>query len=89
MSDATENILLTEIRALRADFNDFARELGERVSVNETQLHSLLGNGQPGRISMIERSVDALKQWRWKVVGMASGASAVISVIAWLFERIH
>jgi hypothetical protein len=87
MSDSTDQLLLAEIRALREDFHQFARELTERVSVAETQLHTLVGNGQPGRVRLLEMAVESLKQWRWKTVGMAAGASSVICVIAWLVQR--
>jgi hypothetical protein len=87
MSDSTDQILLTEIRALRTDFNDFAREFGERVAKNETQIYSLIGNGQPGRMSRAESAIESLKQWRWKIVGIATGASSVVTVVAWLIER--
>ena len=82
-------MLLSEIRALRNEFTTFAGEMRERVTATETQMYSLMGNGQPGRVTLLERAVDKLQQWRWQVVGMAAGASTVISVIAWLVERMH
>ena len=86
MADSTQDIILGELRALRTDFNSYARETGERVSVIETDMHSLMGNGNPGRIAMIERSVEGLKQWRWWLVGAAAGGGGVISVLAWVVE---
>jgi hypothetical protein len=86
MPDSTQDIILEELRALRGDFNSFAREHGERVSVLETGLSGLLGNGQPGRVTTIERGLEALTRWRWWVVGAAAGSSAVISVLAWVVE---
>lgn len=49
-------------------------------------MYSLVGNGQPGRIALLERAVEALSRWRWWVVGAAAGASTVISVLACLLE---
>lgn len=84
MQQDTSDIILAELRELRADFNDFARKSGERLSSLERDNYALLGNGQPGRIALIEAAVETLKQWRWKVVGIATGVSGVCSVLAWI-----
>lgn len=55
----------------------------------ETDMHSLMGNGNPGRIALIERSVETLKKWRWWVAGAAAGGGGVISVLAWIITEIH
>ena len=86
MPETTQDIILGELRALRTDFNGYARETGERISVIETDMHSLMGNGNPGRITLIERSVDALMKWRWWLVGASAGGVGVISVLAWVVE---
>ena len=86
MPETTQDIILGELRALRLDFNAYARETGERVSVIETDMHSLMGNGNPGRIALIERSVECLKQWRWWLVGASAGVVGVISMLAWVVE---
>ncbi len=69
MPDSTQDLILGELRALRTDFNVFARDTGERVSCLETDMHCLMGNGQPGRVSVLERSVEKLAQARWYLVG--------------------
>jgi hypothetical protein len=84
MPDSTQDIILGELRALRGDFNSFARDTGERVSVLETDVHSLMGNGRPGRVDRLESAVQRLKQWRWWLVGAAAGGGGVISVLAWI-----
>jgi hypothetical protein len=83
----TTSLILTELRSLRDDFNNYARESAARISVTENDLHGLLGNGQPGRIAKLESVVEQLKQWRWQVVGAAAGCSAVISVLAWFITK--
>lgn len=87
MPDSTQYIILDELRALRGDFNTFAREHGERVSVLETDVHSLVGNGRPGRVDRLESAVQKLKQWRWWLVGAAAGSGGVISVLAWVVSE--
>jgi hypothetical protein len=49
-------------------------------------MYSLVGNGQPGRVALLERAVEELKRWRWWVVGAAAGSAGVISVLAWAVE---
>jgi hypothetical protein len=80
----TQEIILGELRALRSDFNSYARDTGERVSVLETDMHTLVGNGNPGRVSLLEAAVSKLSQWRWWLVGVAAGSSGVVSILAWL-----
>lgn len=88
----TQELILAELRELRADYNVHARETGERLAKLETSMYSLVGNGQPGRIALTERTVAKLQAWRWRVVGYSAGVSAAIScvcwsVMAWIFWR--
>lgn len=46
----TNELILSELRELRADYNDNTRKTGERLSSLESQMYSLCGNGQPGRV---------------------------------------
>jgi hypothetical protein len=46
MPDSPQKIILEELRALRSDFNTFARDTGERVSVLKTDVHSRRFQGQ-------------------------------------------
>jgi hypothetical protein len=87
MPDSTQDLILGELRALRSDFNTYARDTGERVSSLETDMHDLKGNGQPGRVALLEAAVDALKQWRWWWIGAAAGSGGVISVLAWVVSE--
>jgi hypothetical protein len=85
MPDSTQTLILDELRALRSDFNSFARDTGERVSVLELQVkHGITGNGQPSRLQSLEDTVGRLQQWRWHLLGAAAGISSVVSCIAWV-----
>jgi hypothetical protein len=77
----TLSLILAEVQSLRADYNANARETGERLSSLETSMTSLVGNGQKGRITLIEERVDDLRRWRWRIVGIATGVATVMSVI--------
>ncbi len=50
---STTELIPEELRAPRSDYNDHARETGERLSKLEAQVYSLVGNRQPGRISSL------------------------------------
>jgi hypothetical protein len=84
MPDAVNELLLAEMQLLRTDFNTFARNTGERISSLETDMHDLKGNGQPGRVGLLERAVSKLSQRMWWAIGATAGASTVISVLAWV-----
>ena len=86
MPDSTQ-ILLDEMRSLRADFQNFARDTGERVATLETHVHSLVDNGQPGRVTLLERSVQGIKQRMWWAIGACAGASGVVSVLVWCLKE--
>jgi hypothetical protein len=49
-------------------------------------MHGLVGNGQPGRIALLERTTGKLAAWRWYVAGAAAGG-VVISVLAWFIAE--
>jgi hypothetical protein len=85
----TQDVILAELQGLRRDFNDYARVTGERVSSLETDLKSLMGNGQPGRIAVLEANMSKLVEWRWRVVGCAVGGSGVVSALAWIVAQLH
>jgi chitodextrinase len=87
VTDATQELILGELRALRSDFNIYARQTGERISALETDMHDLKGNGQPGRVGLLERAVTKLSQRMWWAIGAAAGASGVISVLVWVVKE--
>jgi hypothetical protein len=92
MPDATQELILDEIRSIRSDVNEIRsdiRKYGERIATCEAQLYPLIGNGQPGRVALLEAAVDRLMQWRWWLVGAAAGSGGVISVLAWVLSEVR
>lgn len=88
------DLILTELRSLRDDLHSlrddvvqFSRETCERLSSLETSMKSLIGDSQPGRIGEIEEEVKDLAAWRWRMLGICTGASGVISIVSWLIFR--
>ena len=49
----------------------------------KTHLKGLLGNGQPGRITLIEADVDNLKLDRARLKGYIGGIGAVVVALGW------
>jgi hypothetical protein len=80
------DLILSELRDLRKECNASAISTGERLASLETSMTSLVGNGQPGRITLLERGVERLQQWRWKLVGVAGGVAGVVSAVAWILK---
>lgn len=80
--------LLTELRDFRRDIAAWQQDTGERVAALETQMKDVVGNGQPGRLTLAERSISALQSWRWWQVGAAAGVSGVFSILGWVIVRL-
>jgi hypothetical protein len=57
------SLILSELQALRAEFNLHAQRTGERLSSLETDMHALVGNGQPGRVRLLEMAATRLERW--------------------------
>ena len=82
---------LKELQELRTDFNNFARDTGERVSCLEIQVkHGIPATGSavalPGPLQSRQDRVESLSAWRWRMVGICTGVSLVITVLGWLLK---
>jgi hypothetical protein len=76
MPDNTDQ-LLTEIRGLRGDLAAHS----ERMVAVETILHTLTGNGQPGRLAILENKVTQLQEFRFWLIGAAAGFGVASSLV--------
>lgn len=83
------NVILDEIRAVRdelrefrSDVNGWRQDTGERVATIESQIKpTIIGNGQPSRLAVVEEQVDELRRDRWRLTGAASAGGAIIGVV--------
>jgi hypothetical protein len=75
------NLILDELRELRSSFNEHAQDVVQRLSKLETQSESIVGNGQPGRLTIVENKVGDLQHVQWLVRGIYIGVSALVSFI--------
>lgn len=67
---------------LGKEFNDFARDCGERIAKAEQSLRLLEGNGRPGRTGKLEAEVGNLSEWRWWVLGAGAASGTLLSTLA-------
>jgi hypothetical protein len=83
------NLILEEIRAVRTEMQDLRKDMqgwqqdtGERIATIESQIKpTIIGNGQPSRLAVVEEQVDELRRDRWRLTGAASAGGAIIGVV--------
>lgn len=56
-------------------------EISTQVTEVSTHVKGLVGNGQPGKIQLLEADVSSLKEWRSKQTGIMYAISTGISVL--------
>lgn len=66
----------------RNNTGDFQTDVMVTLERLETHIESLVGNGQPGKIKLIEDAIDSLVNWRNVIVG---GGIVIVAIMAWLF----
>ena len=82
-------LLLTEFRAFRdTEWREFResvsawqQETGERIAQLEVKTQDLCGNGQPGRMTVAERSIAALQRFRYWQLGAAAVLSGITTLV--------
>jgi hypothetical protein len=82
MTTNLNQIILEEVRGLRTRFDVHSADTGERLATLEAHVSSLVGDLQPGRMTILEASVKELSKWRWKMVGYCLGISGTVSTTA-------
>ncbi|GGH10806.1 hypothetical protein [Silvibacterium dinghuense] len=83
-SNDTSEMILAELRELRSTYNDWAQEVAGRLAALETDMKSVVGNGRKGRLESIEEDLENIKNWRWRIAGISTGVSTVLSIIGFL-----
>jgi hypothetical protein len=78
------NLLLTEIRDLRKDHNEFARSVTADLAAVKQDVKGLVGNGRPGRVSKLEDDVADLKKAKYYAWGFAGAFGAIAGFFAHL-----
>jgi hypothetical protein len=78
--DASVSLILAELRGLRSETKDN----GERLARLETAMESVVGAGQPGRLTIIEDKIESLNRWRYWSVGVGAGVGGAAGALAWM-----
>lgn len=60
---------------------EFQLHVIESLARLETNMTTLVGNGQPGRVTKLEDRVDSLRRWRWLITGGIIAISALIHFV--------
>jgi hypothetical protein len=82
MNDSIGAVLLEEFRAFRADVNSWKLETSERLATLETQIKDVVGNGQPGRLSQVEKKVSQHSRLIWIASGALFAVEAAFTALA-------
>lgn len=61
--------------------HDRMNELSTQVTEVRTKVVGLVGNGQPGKIQLLEADVSLLKEWKSKQTGIVAAISGVIGFL--------
>lgn len=75
-----------ELADHRRDFAEWKQGTGERVAQLEAQMHTVIGNGQPGRLKIAEDKIGDLEKIHWKQTGIVS---AVVIIGSFVVEAIR
>lgn len=60
---------------------EFQIHVVENLADLKANMHQLVGNGQPGRVKLLEDEVKSLGKWRWLITGGIIAVSAVIHFV--------
>jgi hypothetical protein len=87
-----EDLILSELKSLNTKLDDLSIDTKQRLTQLETQVHPIVGNGQPGlcaqRLQLVtslndrmDKRVRALEEWRVGLSWWVAGATTIAGVI--------
>lgn len=63
------------------EHEEFQLKVVESLARLETHMQDLVGNGKPGRVTNLEKEVQALARWRWIITGGIITVSVIIHFV--------
>jgi ElaB/YqjD/DUF883 family membrane-anchored ribosome-binding protein len=81
----------SSVEGSREDASKWRQMAESRMSTLEAEMKTVLGNGQPGRLTIAELAVDELKLFKAQAVAIGAAIGGLIGMISatlgWLFPR--
>jgi hypothetical protein len=76
-----EDLILEELRALRATVEELAADSKQRLTYLEAHDQDISGNGQPGRMKTAETRITVLEHWRVYTVAVATTVATLFGIL--------
>lgn len=83
MPSESFDLILEELRDLRADMNDGFKEVLQRTTAVETHTEPFFANG--GGLAIVQRDIEGLKRTKYMVVG---AAGVLTTAGHWLLHKL-
>jgi hypothetical protein len=61
--------------------DEFQMHVVDTLARLDTKVTDLAGNGKPGRVTELEKSVDSLRKFSWLITGVVLTVSAIIHFV--------
>lgn len=68
---------------------EFEREVLEGLAQLKTEMRALVGNGQPGRLQLLEKRVEGHERFLQRVGGLGAALAAVLTLFHVACEYLH
>jgi len=70
---------------------EFETKVLEGLTELKTEMRALVGNGQPGRLQLLEKRVEGHERFVQRVGGLGAALAAVLTLchVAWEYLRVH
>ena len=65
---------------------DFQREVLESLTELKTNMHTLIGNGQPGRVGNLEKRMSNVEMLVYKMIGGLVLAGALFGIVKMVWK---
>lgn len=82
----TEEGMEARLSAIDASNRAVESRLTKIETLMERLDHYLLGNGQPGQLSLLKSDVESLKEFKWKLYGAFGGLTLLMTGVEFLLH---
>ena len=82
------NELIEEVRDFRNEVTQWRLGMEGRLVTTETQMKTIVGNGQKGRMKEAEDNIISLQNAKNHMYGVSVGAATVVTCIGWFIHEL-